>query len=253
MATQQDHRRDPDALLCESCGYVLSGLDVAGACPECGRSIESSLPDRRPGPRVLDEPSFRNWLGYARGAIFGGAADRTSIRIDESSARRLLTLNVRLAAAAPALGLVGWLVAQLMVHPAGELARDRVFQLGVIVGLPVCVLALAPMLRLLTWIERRGIMLFGRRHGWRVTREVALSVCAHASIGWVVATSLATLGVFVGMALAGARTPISWRSYIDWAPMALPVLAFGVGMICFELMVFLGVRACRYANRPGAC
>jgi len=252
MARDGENRRDPDALLCESCGYALGGLDPASACPECGRAIATSLPDRRPGPAYLDRPSLRSWLVYARGALVGGAADRARLRIDGPAARRLLTTNVRLAATAPSLGVLTWLIARLLTQPTRELAGDPVFQFGVIVGLPVCVLALAPLLRLLTWIERRGIMLFGRRHGWRVTPEVALSVCAHASIGWVVATALATVAVPLGGLVARSSTPMGWRSYLDLAPYAAPVLAFGVGMIWFELLVFLGVRSCRYANRPGA-
>src|SRR6266508_2135759 len=35
---------DESALLCESCGYTLSGLPDSSACPECGMPIAESSP-----------------------------------------------------------------------------------------------------------------------------------------------------------------------------------------------------------------
>ncbi|MEZ6318065.1 MAG: hypothetical protein R3B49_04810 [Phycisphaerales bacterium] len=40
---------DEYTVLCERCGYVVEGLDPAGACPECGKPIAESLPERRVG------------------------------------------------------------------------------------------------------------------------------------------------------------------------------------------------------------
>jgi hypothetical protein len=38
---------EPRRPRCESCGYGLTGLTPAGNCPECGRSVASSMPDKR--------------------------------------------------------------------------------------------------------------------------------------------------------------------------------------------------------------
>jgi hypothetical protein len=45
-----------DDLLCEGCGYNLAGLPSGGACPECGRSVRSSVIDngRRGTPYEID-------------------------------------------------------------------------------------------------------------------------------------------------------------------------------------------------------
>lgn len=40
----------PEALLCEQCGYVLTGLPADGHCPECGRPIADSDPAHRHPP-----------------------------------------------------------------------------------------------------------------------------------------------------------------------------------------------------------
>lgn len=237
--------------MCEDCGYPLSGLDPTGACPECGRLIDASLPKHRAGPAWLDRPSLWYWLEYARGALWTTAADRRSIRIDESAARRLLTMNVRLATAPPALAGLLWLAWRWFVVPpttSGALDRRSIGLLA----LPLVVLLVAPTLRLLTLIERRGIRFFGARHGWRISREVAWSVCAHASVAWVVATMLATLALLSGPIAARLASGGGSLTLAYWAPIGLAPIAFGIGMVWFECLVFMGVRSCRFANRPDA-
>ncbi len=121
-----------------------------------------------------------------------------------------------------------------------------------IVGVPV----LAGVLFGLTWIETVGVRFFGRRRGWRVTWPIALSVCAHASIGWAIG------GLFHAL-VPLARTPMWWvldklpetaasRIALVYVSVA-PIAAMMVGMLVFETLVYLGVRECRYANaaKPG--
>jgi hypothetical protein len=44
-------------LLCETCGYVLSGLPVGGRCPECGIATADSSPAHR-GPPRWEQPGL---------------------------------------------------------------------------------------------------------------------------------------------------------------------------------------------------
>lgn len=62
-------RRTPpadDVLLCESCGYVLTGLPPSGNCPECGLPVASSLPGASRGPS--DWEARGNLRGFLRTA-----------------------------------------------------------------------------------------------------------------------------------------------------------------------------------------
>lgn len=52
--------KDEYTLLCEKCGYVVEGLDIAGVCPECGKPIEESLPERRVGTPWQQEPGVKS-------------------------------------------------------------------------------------------------------------------------------------------------------------------------------------------------
>lgn len=151
---------------------------------------------------------------------------------------------------------------------ANVLAGAAVFQVGVVIafatmrgsvgfapgalwfGVSFLIAALA-----MTQIERVGIETFGRRQRWRVTRRVSLAVCAHASVGWVIAgvllagamLLLAVLprdlhrlpsgGVLRGTRLAGLHV----------LPVLLGLAGFA-GMLVFETLVYFGVRECRFAN-----
>ncbi len=50
------------ALLCEFCGYTLTGLSTGGRCPECGRPIADSLPQGR-APAAWEEVAPTGNLG----------------------------------------------------------------------------------------------------------------------------------------------------------------------------------------------
>nr|HRJ50216.1 hypothetical protein [Phycisphaerales bacterium] len=117
------------------------------------------------------------------------------------------------------------------------------------------------VLRGLTWIEHHGIRFMAARRGWRLTTDAAAQVCAHASIGWVIGPAAMT------WLLSESRFDRWSAAFPDWwkieplgviplgaqsdrfAGLGLSLLA---GMILFEVLVYAGVRRCRWANPPGS-
>ncbi|MFI4896500.1 MAG: hypothetical protein ACIARR_01600 [Phycisphaerales bacterium JB059] len=215
--------KDEFTLLCERCGYVIEGLDTGGACPECGKAIAESLPERRVGTawQAGRSPSslVRTWARSVR------QPRRTLdlIRIDGGDGR----------------SLARWTA---------------------LVALP-----LWPVVMLLIWIEARGIQYFGARRGFRITPDLAWSVCGHGSVGW----AIAAVGFWLGASLIGWGVGQSVEYSTD--PAYDPVFAsrlIGVGIgaggllmltgfVFFEVFAWLGLRRCRFANRvrpgePGA-
>ncbi|MGA2499327.1 MAG: hypothetical protein ABSH20_16430 [Tepidisphaeraceae bacterium] len=60
-----------DALLCEACGYNLTGVPRDGLCPECGQAIAESLPSLRRPPvwETAERPGYRQWLATSSAVI----------------------------------------------------------------------------------------------------------------------------------------------------------------------------------------
>jgi len=220
---------DSTPVLCEFCGYDLSGTASDGRCGECGEAVLRSLPAKRTGSawqngggpvclvrtagKVLSQPQ-QVWDG---------------VRIDGPSSAGLLVASLVLA--------------------------------GLVFGVGVDSLGAMPLFAIgvgaLSMVEYFGLRTFGRRRGWRVTRSVALTVVGHASVGWVVAAGLSAVGLHVGRSLDGGLIvpQMLWslvgRAILDWA-VVLPVVGFIIGLMVFEVLVYVGIRRCRYANPPTA-
>lgn len=126
------------------------------------------------------------------------------------------------------------------------------------VALPLFAFTWVPVffvIRLLTYIEARGIRFFGARRRFRITPNVALAICAHAAPGWTFGGVLVVAGVVLGAWLQYLATHQSTgplHLYLLAAPVGLPVMGLFAGMIWFETMVWMGVRKCRYANTSEA-
>jgi predicted RNA-binding Zn-ribbon protein involved in translation (DUF1610 family) len=245
---------DRHTLLCESCGYQIEDLPPEGNCPECGLAIAHSLPQRRAGSPWQQRPGLfswarTGWLVMRHPAMLFGA-----IRIEPARSGRLLVINHVIAGAFLAAPWTGTLIGDPSRRARGSgFAIESAALLGMFIAQT---LALTCVLLLLTWIEYRGIRFFAARRGWRLTPDAGWQICAHASYGWVLMGILPLVGMTLSFLLGAA----SLRGVIDLSP-ALPItihvssvvltamIAGGllIGLFGFEMLVYLGVRRCKYA------
>lgn len=248
------------SLLCESCGYALGGLGSDGQCPECGVSVAASLPAQRPGSPWQIARGLSAWSDTLQLLLAEPAGLFRLVKISAPASQSLLHANLIAAATIATLAGMGraWMV---ILGGAGDLLLWRQ-------TLPLAAVAAWPLvyggLYLATYVETRGLRFFGSRRGWRVTPDVAWTVCSHASYGWIAAAGLFGV-VLVGQPLSGIATPQPVFDFLDnldallglnarlyrWVGrLAMPALASTLGLLLFSIWVYVGVRICRYANTP---
>ncbi len=239
------------ALLCESCGYTLDGLPSDGACPECGRAIVLSSPARRSGSPWQATRTVRSWVATNYLILRRPAVLFDRLRVDRTHRNSLLLVNLLLAGGLLAAPWVGTLIGDPARHARGSafLERNGLFTVSLAGGS----LALGSILLGLTAIEAMGVRFFGRRRGWRITPDIAWQVCAHASVGWVVAAILTLLSLVVWLNLSYFGLS-GWMTrgggWSDLSMAAVPAAGFLAGMLVFEILVYRGILRCRYANAP---
>lgn len=117
----------------------------------------------------------------------------------------------------------------------------------------VVLVVTALIVSVLTAIEGVGLWHFGRRRRWRVRPGVSATVCAHASLGWVIGGLIAGLGyaeqlwwpseVFIVRAFNGARL-----AEIDLAVLLWMGPGWLIGFALFEVWAYVGFSAMRFAN-----
>ncbi len=238
-----------DAILCESCGYDITTLEpsvrqnVNTPCPECGLRMIASLPEHRYGSPWQRRQSLSNLLNTASRVVTAPNRAWFEVRIDSRANRKLLNRSLLLVSFAwpAAYGLPG-IINALLHRASPALALQRGFRWLLMAG------ALLLILHTLCAIESLGLRFFARRRGWRTDRHIALAVIAHASIGW-------WLGPFLFLALLliiiniAAPDPAS-NAHLLTPVAALFFLHFLIPLLAFEILVYTGFRALRFANYP---
>jgi len=254
---------DEYTLLCEKCGYVIEGLDQSGNCPECGKPIAESLPERRVGTPWQQNPSVgslvRTWWMTLRHPL--RTLDVMRVR-EPNSVDSYPWLNSILAS---------WIIAgtvfmRLIINDieiSNHLDYATVYQ--ILLGLVGVVFVLPILLVMLTRLEQQGLRIISKTRSTRVNRGVAQAITSHGSVGWVLA---ALLGFILSIAGAFIITTSTPKPYMEpnysvyyptpaWAwtlDIGLYALALLIGFLFFETFAYLGLRRCKYANRvrPGA-
>jgi hypothetical protein len=252
---------DETAPLCEDCGYPVGDLPADGNCPECGRPVARSLPEHRPGTPLQSQEGLRSWFRTAGRVLSKPRRTFRQVRIGPASARlrAFMLINTTLAAAFLVIPWVGVLI--------GDPSRNANLRPGVsphVVRFAVFVLAtvgLASVLALLTWIEHIGIRFFARKRKWRLTKNAATQIVMHASVGWLAGAALniivmpAVPAIVAGFGRRWAGQPTGRLSNlmfqsitIGWSLVVIGIfVGFFIAMLWFEILVYFGVRACKFA------
>lgn len=232
--------RDEFTLLCERCGYVVEGLDQRGKCPECGTPIDESVPAiARPGSPWQLKPDLATVITTMWAMARRPVSTLDRMRIEDGS----WGLGIGMCAVASvALVLpvaVGLLVGEMISEGSRGIGIGAL-AMGAIITMCAGFAALAGLM-LLTYIEQAGIQMYGRVHRRRITRAVAETVCAHACVGWLTGAVLVWMALGVAMLMGDELLGLT----------LVPVALF-LGLLHFEMLVWIGVRRCRYANRERA-
>jgi len=242
---------DESELLCESCGYIIAGLPGGARCPECGRETARSSALNRIGSPWQARPTLRYWAMTNLLMLARPTRVLDRLRMDPRGARSLLTVNLLVSG----LLLSAPWTAVLIGDPARAARGGPYRSLIFASSLTVQAAAIAGTLALLTAIEARGIRFFGTRRGWRITRNIAWQVCAHASVGWIIAACLTLLSLVVWLNLSsfGLTGWLERRSNAGSSILAVvPLSGFFLGMLVFETLAYIGMRRCRFANAPSS-
>jgi len=261
---------DEFTLLCERCGYVLEGLPTEGACPECGKAIAESLPERRGGTAWQQRPVVRTlpraWWSLVRHPLRTLDAMRPESRLDRRLGRYSMLAG----------GLLmgwGWWVPHVWIYDdfpgLGTLGSlQRMGYISISLGfVGVTGLLIACVLWVLTRIESNGLGVIARARGFRLSREYRRAITAHGCAGWVLGGLLFMLTQFAANQTLGAFTPpdYAFGEFDDGTPMLfsqgpnLPVwleraiwhtrwLGVLLGFLWFETFAWLGLRRLKFAN-----
>jgi hypothetical protein len=208
---------------------------------------EASDPAKRPGSAWQNTPGLGGWWLTLRALLRGPAKLFRSLRVNPDRDRRLLVWNC--AGASLVLYLV--LSANFTTTVFHPVAWIPVFLLltwsrGVlVVAMPFVALSV---------IEAAGVRYFSSRRGWRMPRDLARAICAHASFGWIAAPIGLAAGLEVTPALERVVQKVIAPGMLGWLPPVRvlgPTGGFVLGLLVFESLVAFGARTCRFANLPG--
>ncbi len=247
-ASRKHDWKDEYTLLCERCGYIIEDLDQALPCPECGKPIAESLPDRRVGTPQQQIFSFKNarkswWL-----SICHPIKTLDSMRFNLNDHEHIASMNIFIALLIPGLTYLAITFIEWV-----SIAAISLVAFAVLIG-PAWA-----ALMFITEIESLGLRFLGKRRRFRITHNISSNIVAHGSVGWVIAG----LGASFGMVLSFTTYQIRIFTMRDdklsqYDHILIEILNVGIwsipisilaGFLFFETFAYLGLRRCKYANR----
>jgi hypothetical protein len=246
-------------LLCEDCGYDLQALqdlpegtpaNTSANCPECGRPVHTSLPEHRHGiplPPVNGKPP--SWFASAWAILSTPRKTFGRVRIDADAAKVFSNRSLLIASAIPG---CSWIVIMIVRSPPGTFVSQSNSPMLDAVVLFIAAVVAAPMTSGLFFVmfiaamslETFGLRQIGRVHRWRISPEVSTTVVRYASVGWVAGVLVAT-PIMVVLTQDGLASAMASRlsGALVFATLLIP-------LFWFELLCYLGIRRCKFANPP---
>lgn len=193
-------------LLCEGCGYILTGLDPDSLCPECAQPIAESLPERREPP-LWERPNTGRWFAFratTAAVIFRTSRFYRRLSTRNPSDRSVTFARIHTCIASALFAAAGVLhLNWLLLRPATQLVDLLLLNIGLLAGgFTVTYLALSGTARL----AGRLTSLEAAYRGFRLPHAVVVrGLHYHAAHYLPVAlAALGTVGGYQILLLAGA-------------------------------------------------
>jgi len=249
---------EPRKVLCEACGYALTGLTALHKCPECGYPVADSLPsNRRPTPMTAATGVFSRIPGFVRTFLQSllrlSFYKHLAVHGEYETARRFAVWTCILAFP------WGYLITILCLLPVAKWReieanfappRDELIE-GTCIITSMWVFITIGLLLILG-----GLLVLGTRLGHQPIRPLAVVVfywsawlmpmIAAASLAFAIAEAMRRGGWYIG-------------TDYDWGPLGklerglvlapIPFLVLMVPIITFSVYRLLrGSREIRFAN-----
>ncbi len=245
---------DDATLLCERCGYVVEGLPTDGPCPECGYEIAMSLPRNRSGTPWQNHRGVGATMATGWWVVTQPRRTLDRMRIQPPRFGLLLSVAALPIGCAVGAALVLLFELERPLPGGGSTAWSPgstigAWMLALVLGIAVTPL-IAAVLWGLTWIEARGLVIFGKQNKFRVPPDLAHTIVRHGAFCWL----LCGVGALLELPLL---LRLGMDSGLAFGPpgRVLYVLAFAgmvfvlLGFLAFEFFAWFGLRRCRFANR----
>lgn len=240
-------------LLCERCGSVIEDLPTEEPCPECGRPVMLSLPERRSGTPWQNRRSLRTLLQTWWRTVRNPIRTFDTLRLDRIRRSGMVVPTLLLCSA------VCWSVACLLQIPTAERSSLLFLPFGFAVYAFVA-LVLAGALLILSGIIAFGLQVVsgvGGR-GTRIGYDAAWHIVGLASVGWVLTYGV-WLAAWSAVELYKIINPpqtdleLRQRVFFEEEFILFPAFygGFGAGFFVFLGFALLGAYRLRYINSVG--
>jgi len=240
-------------LLCERCGYVVDGLDMAGVCPECGFAIGESLPCEREGSAYQNRRGWKSLALTWAETLVRSKQMFTRLRIDEKGGKSLMWRGLIVAVSLP-VALIGVAYVALVINQWEWIDITQRVIPFVFLGVGWFVVLCVGVAYTALAVPR--VKYVAKKRGMRMNKSIAWTVVGQASMGltlWPICLALwalVALPVMVYAEWSGDYDIYSagWYEVLGVIFSVLLYVSFVLSFVEFEVLLSRGIRRLRYRN-----